>query len=152
MISRLHRRRVVLALGACAFAVPLISFAQQPAPGVHRIVFLGQRSRSIASVPDAYYEAFVQGMRELGYVEGKNLLIEWRVADGKPEGFAAELVSLKVDVVVTDSTPAAQIARAATRIFPSSPQPWLILSAAALRRAWPDPPAISPVCLSCASM
>ena len=118
MISRLHRRRVVLALGASAFAVPLASFAQQPAPGIHRIVFLGQRSRSIASVPDAYYDAFVQGMRELGYVEGKNLLIEWRVADGKPERFAAELAGLKVDVVVTDSTPTAQIAREATRTVP----------------------------------
>ena len=118
MILRLHRRRVVLALGASVFVVPLASFAQQPAPGIHRIVFLGQRPRSRGSVPDAYYEAFVQGMRELGYVEGKNLLIEWRVADGKPERFAAEWVGLKVDVVVTDSTPAAQIARAATRTVP----------------------------------
>jgi putative ABC transport system substrate-binding protein len=57
---------------------------------------------------DYYYGPFRQGMRELGYVEGKNLLIEWRSAEGESErltGLMAELIKLKVDVVVTPGTP-----------------------------------------------
>ena len=52
----------------------------------------------------ARYEAFRQGLRELGYVQGKNIVIEWRSAEGKPDrlpSLAAELVRLKVDVIVT---------------------------------------------------
>ena len=78
------RRRVVLALGAGALAAPLASFAQEQ-PNVRRIGFLAVSSRSTPSNPGVLYDAFTQGMRELGYVEGKNLLIEWRFADGKYE-------------------------------------------------------------------
>ena len=69
------RRQILFALGAAAFAAPFASFAQQPAK-VRRIGFLAPRSRSTAANPDVYFDAFVQGMRELGYVEGKNLVIE----------------------------------------------------------------------------
>ena len=60
-------------------------------------------------------------MRELGYVEGKNLVIEWRFADGKLErlpGLAAELVQLKVDVIVTAGSPAISAAQKATTTIP----------------------------------
>jgi putative tryptophan/tyrosine transport system substrate-binding protein len=114
------RRRLLIALGAGALAAPLSAFAQQPGK-VRRIGFLGARSRSTQSNPDVYYDAFVQGMRELGYVEGKNLVIEWRFADGKYErlpGLAAELVRLKPEVIVTHSTPATKALQQATSTIP----------------------------------
>ena len=88
---------------------------------IYRIGFLGVRSRSTPSNPDTYYDAFLQGMRDLGYVEGKNLVIEWRFADGKTErlpGLAAELVKSNSEVLVTHSTPGAQVLHRATRTIP----------------------------------
>ena len=76
------RRRIVLALAAGALAAPIAVRAQQP-PKVYRVGFLDPRSRSTPSNPDFMHVAFVQGMGELGYFEGKNLVIEWRFADGK---------------------------------------------------------------------
>jgi ABC-type uncharacterized transport system substrate-binding protein len=73
--------------------------AQQPT----KIPRVGHLSAGVASDP-ARQEAFRQGLRELGYVEGKNIVIEWRFAEGKSErvsALAAELVRLKVDVIVT---------------------------------------------------
>jgi putative ABC transport system substrate-binding protein len=67
------------------------------------------------------YEAFRQGLRDLGYVEGRNVVIEYRGAEGKPErlpALAAELVALKVDVIVVGSTPQALAAKQATRTPP----------------------------------
>ena len=69
-------------LAACALAAVPHARAQPP-DKVRRIGFLALRSRSTASRPDAHYDAFVDGMRGLGYVEGKNLVIEWRFAEGK---------------------------------------------------------------------
>ena len=63
-------------------------------------------------------EAFLQGLRDLGYVEGRNLVIEYRDAEGKLDrlsALAAELVALKVDVIVAPSTVAARIAKQATK-------------------------------------
>jgi putative ABC transport system substrate-binding protein len=88
---------------------------------IRRIGFLAPLSRSTPSHPDIYYDAFMQGMRELGYVEGRNLVIEWRFADGRFErlsGLAAELVRMNVDVIVTHSTPAIQALRRATSTVP----------------------------------
>ena len=114
------RRQIALALGAGALA-PLASFAQQQPAKVPRIGFLSGRLRSTPSNPDIYYEAFVQGMREFGYVDGKNIVIEYRWAEGKykrlPE-LAAELVSLKVDVLVTHATPGSLAAKQATATIP----------------------------------
>jgi putative ABC transport system substrate-binding protein len=114
------RRKLVIALGASALAAPLVSFAQQQGK-VWRVGFLGSRSRSTASSPNPIYDAFVQGMRELGYVENKNLAIEWRFADGKNErlaGLAAELVQLKVDVIVAAGVPPTSAAQKATSTIP----------------------------------
>ena len=114
------RRRLLIALGAGALAASFSTLAQQPGK-VWRIGFLEPRSRPTPSNPDVFCEAFTQGMRELGYVEGKNLLIEWHFADGKYErfpGMAAELVRMKVDVIVTQGTPATEAAQRATRTIP----------------------------------
>src|SRR5215217_3463640 len=74
----------------------------QGASKMRRIGFLGARSRSTPSQPDVYYDAFVKGMRELGYVEGRNIVVEWRFADGQYDrlpGLAADLVRANVDVI-----------------------------------------------------
>ena len=91
-----NRRKLVIALVGSALAAPLASFAQQQGK-VWRVGFLSPRRRP-DSLDSDMYGAFPRGMRELGYVEGKNLMIEWRFADGKYErlpGLAAELVKLK---------------------------------------------------------
>ena len=111
------RRKLVIALGASALAAPFGSFAQQPGK-VWRIGFLSPAS---ASGYANRVEALRAGLRELGYVEGKNLVIEWRFADGKYErlpGLAAELVQLKMDVIVTVTTPATSAAQKATTTLP----------------------------------
>jgi len=113
------RRRLLIAIGASALAAPFGAFAQQQGK-VWRVGFLSQRRVEISD-SDYYYGPFRQGMRELGYVEGKNLLIEWRSAEGKSErlpGLATELVNLKVDVIVTAATPATSAAQKATTMIP----------------------------------
>jgi len=102
---------VTLALAASARAV-----AAQPAGKVARIGYL--EPGSLAAHPR---EAFEQGLRELGYVEGQNLVIEYRAAEGKGErlpALAAELVRLKVDVIFAVSPPAIRAAMTATRTTP----------------------------------
>ena len=117
-----YRRRLILLLGASALVTPFASLAQtRPAPVIHRIGYLAARSRSTLSNPDPYYDAFVAGMREHGYVEGKNLIVEWRFADGKYErldALAAELVASKVEIIVTHATPPSQAAHRATKTIP----------------------------------
>ena len=116
----ISRRQVVLAIGAGALTVRHSSFAQQQSK-VWRIGFLAARSRSTTSNPDVYYDAFVQEMRALGYVEGQNLEIEWRFADGKYDrlpNLAAELVQKKVEVIVAATTPPALAAQLATTTIP----------------------------------
>ncbi len=106
---------IALAMGAL---VPLKSFAQ---PGkVWRIGFLVQRHLDFAA-SDFIYGPFTQGMSELGYVTGNNLLIEWRSAEGNAERLpqlAEELVRLKVDVLTTSGTAAARAAQKATQAIP----------------------------------
>ena len=91
--------------------------AQQPTK-VARIGFLSTAS---ASGSTANLETFRQGLRELGYIEGKNIIIEYRWAEGKldrlPE-LAAELVSLGVDIIVTGGTPPVLAAKKATNTIP----------------------------------
>src|SRR5437762_3378026 len=88
-----------VALSAMLFALSYSASAQQPTK-IPRVAYLTAVS---SSVNPARYEAFRQGLRELGYVEGKNIVIESRYAEGKPDRIsmlAAELVRLKVDVIV----------------------------------------------------
>ena len=112
------RRRLLIAFGAGALAVPLASFAQQQPAKVHRIGFLGAASAlGIAS----RLEAFRAGLRDLGYVEGRNIFVDFRWAEGdygRLPGLAAELVQLKVDVIVTAGTPGVRAAKQATATIP----------------------------------
>ena len=113
------RRRILLGIAALAAAPSGSAFGQTG--GAPRIGFLAQRSRSTPSNPEPIYDAFVYGMRDLGYVEGKNLVIEWRFADGRIDrlpALAAELVAAKVDVIVTTGTPPTRAAQQATRTIP----------------------------------
>jgi putative tryptophan/tyrosine transport system substrate-binding protein len=113
------RRSLVLGVGAGLLAAPLASFAQRP-DKLWRIGFLSPRSRP-RSLHSDYYGAFPRTMHELGYVEGKNLLIEWRFADGdylRLPAMAAELVKLKVDVILALSPPGVIAAQKATTTIP----------------------------------
>jgi putative ABC transport system substrate-binding protein len=113
-----RRRKLVIALGTSAFVGSFSSFAQQDK--VWRVGFLTLRRVAILE-SDYYYGPFRQGMRELGYVEGKNLVIEWRSADGKVErlpGLAAELVKMNVDLILAAGGQAAGAAHKATTIVP----------------------------------
>ena len=104
---------VVVALMMCGARAA----AQQPVR-IHRIGILSTVSGSVFS---ARVEAFRQRLRELGYVEGKNVFIEYRYADGKPErlpDLAAELVGLKVDVIVTIGPVATLAAKKASGTIP----------------------------------
>ena len=112
------RRRLIVALGAGALAAPGLSFAQQPTSRLHRIGFLGPTS---AAGMAKNLDALRAGLRELGYVEGKNLVIEFRWAESKYERLAelaAELVRLNVELIVTHSTPGALAAKQATSVIP----------------------------------
>jgi ABC-type uncharacterized transport system substrate-binding protein len=108
---------ICLALCAMLFALCFSAQAQQPSK-IPRIGFLFALSPSVVS---ARVEAFRQGMRELGYVEGKNIVIEWRFAEEKPDrlpALAAELVRLKVDIIVTAGPSATRSAKEATVTIP----------------------------------
>jgi putative tryptophan/tyrosine transport system substrate-binding protein len=105
------------ALSAMLFALGGSAEAQQPAR-IHRIGILSPSSGSVFS---ARVEAFRQRLRELGYVEGKNIFIEYRYAEGIPErvpDLAAELVGLKVDVIVTIGPVATLAAKKASGTIP----------------------------------
>jgi len=104
-----------------AFCVLLFAFrvtAQAQPKKVHRIGYLDGASLSVNA---DRIEAFRQGLRELGYVEGKNIIIEWRHAEGKADrlpSLAAELAGLTVDVIVTGGTAATRPAKEATATIP----------------------------------
>jgi len=120
----MDRRRFLLTSVAGALAAPLAAEAQQavkvyrvglifPSPPVSEMA--GPEPVNVAA------RAFVRGLRTLGYVEGRNLILERRSAEGRFERFAAivvELVSLNVDVIVVSSTPLAQRAREVTTAVP----------------------------------
>ena len=111
------RRQVALALGLGAFAAPLASFAQQPA----KVFRVGLLQLGSASSGANRLKALRAGLRDLGYVEGKNLVIDSRWGEGKYDRLpklAAELVQLKVDVIVTSAAPVVVVAKRATSTIP----------------------------------
>lgn len=114
------RRNPWMALVATLLLLsPLIVFAQQKEPKKPaRIGFLGASSSSSYATRT---DALRAGLRELGYVEGRNLTFEWKFADGSPErvaSLAAELVRSKVDVIIAASPPSVQAAQRATQTIP----------------------------------
>jgi ABC-type uncharacterized transport system substrate-binding protein len=110
------RREFIGTLAGGLLTAPRASEAQQAAKAP-RIGFLGLNLAINTNLP----EAFRQGLRDLGYVEGRNVVIEYRNAEGKFERLptlAAELVALKVDVIVAGGRPQALAAKQATRTLP----------------------------------
>ena len=112
------RRNFVLAVGAGMLAAPLSCFAQQRPATIPRIGVLDPTSSDFAS---SRADVLRGALRDLGYAEGKNILIDYRWAEGKYErlpGLAAELVASKVDVIVAATPPAMQALRLATTAIP----------------------------------
>jgi putative tryptophan/tyrosine transport system substrate-binding protein len=111
----MSKKTIIVLLVGLALASVGLAEAQQPKK-VPRIGYLGSGSRSSAVV-----EAFQQGLRDLGYIEGQNIAIEYRSTEGMAErlpNLAAELVRLKVDIIVVGGSPATQAARNATKTIP----------------------------------
>jgi len=110
------RRAFIGTLAGGILAAPLAASAQQAA----KVPRIGYLSGNLAAAPHLP-EAFRQGLRDLGYVEGRNLVIEYRDVEGKYErlpALAAELVALKVDVILAGGTPQPLAAKQATRTIP----------------------------------
>ena len=110
-------RRAFLTLTTASLLVPARKAAAQTAAKVHRVGFLGNSTQSLEA---NLVGPFREGLRERGYIEGRDLIVEYRWAEGQYERFPAlvqELIVLKVDVIVTAGTPAAlAVKRATTRI------------------------------------
>jgi putative ABC transport system substrate-binding protein len=112
----MDRRTFVATLAGGLLTAPVAAEAQQSA----RVPRIGYLTGNLAT--GLYLrEAFLQGLRDLGYVEGRNVAIEYREAEGKYERFpvlTGDLVALKVDVIVVTNTPAALAAKQANRTIP----------------------------------
>src|SRR3982074_536830 len=115
MAIHIRRREFIFTLGGAAVAWPLAARAQQRKVPTIGALVIGNIS------PEEFWREFRQGLRDLGYIEGQNIRFEFRSAEGQidrlPE-LAAELVRLKVDVIVTWFTPTAVAAKQATREIP----------------------------------
>src|SRR5262249_55362707 len=115
MTVTIGRRELLAALGGAVVTWPLAARAQQPKVPTIGALVIGNIS------PEEFWREFRQGLRDLGYIEGQDIRFEFRSAEGQidrlPE-LAAELVRLKVDVIVTWFTPTAVAAKQATRDIP----------------------------------
>jgi putative tryptophan/tyrosine transport system substrate-binding protein len=110
----MERRSFLGVIAGGLVAAPLVAEAQQAAK-IARLGYLGRKANS------HLHAAFLQGLRDLGYVEDRNVVIEYRDAEGRNErlpALAAELVALKVDVIVAVATPSALAAKQATKTIP----------------------------------
>jgi putative ABC transport system substrate-binding protein len=113
----MRRREFISTLGGVAVAWPLAARSQQP-NRIPRLCFLTFDPGKLRS---NRFEAFFQGLRDLGYVDGQTITIEYMSAEGRGERFAtlaAECVRLKADIIAVSTTPAAQAAKNATRTIP----------------------------------
>jgi len=114
----MRRRGFIAAVGGTAAATafgPLMGRAQQPAMRRVGVLVVGKPD------PEPFWRQFRKGLRDLGYIEGQNILFEYRTADGKADilpKLAAELVTLKVEIIVTWQTPATTAAKQATNEIP----------------------------------
>jgi putative ABC transport system substrate-binding protein len=109
-----NRRKLIVAFGAGLLASPLVS-RSQPAGKANRIGFL-----RVGPPPRSFIEPFREGLRELGYVEGQSISIEYGVAESVAQlpDVAAELIRFKVDVLVASGTPSVLPAKNATSTIP----------------------------------
>jgi ABC-type uncharacterized transport system substrate-binding protein len=113
------QRRDFIAVLGLAVAWPLVGQAQQP----KKVALIGYLATGSLEAPEtrASFEAFRQGMRELGYVDGENVVIEVRAADSKMERFPAlanELIGLKVDIIIALNSLSGRAAKQATSTIP----------------------------------
>src|SRR5205823_7367737 len=113
------KKILLLALSALLMALSFPAQAQQPAK-VPRIGFVSGRGSPTPTTPDTSADAFRQGLRDLGYVEGNNILVEYRYAGGgdRVSSLVAELVQLKVDVLVSATLRTIRAAKQATKTIP----------------------------------
>jgi putative tryptophan/tyrosine transport system substrate-binding protein len=117
MGCRMRRRQFIILVGAAALASPLGAHAQD----VGKFYRIGILETIPATRNTANLDALRKGLHDLGYVEGRNLGIEYRSADGRPERFpdlASELVHLQLDLIVTRGTPATMAVKNATGTIP----------------------------------
>jgi ABC-type uncharacterized transport system substrate-binding protein len=117
MTSHIQRRKFLVTLSSAAASWPLAVRAQQPG----RVWRIGVLETTSIALNAANFEALRQSLRELGYIEEQNLIIEYRSAEGRGEQFAnlaADLLHLNIDVIVTRGTPAALAAKKATTTIP----------------------------------
>jgi putative tryptophan/tyrosine transport system substrate-binding protein len=115
-VSAMKRRKFIALLGSAAVAWPLAARAQQT-----KAATIGLLGTGSAAAQSQWTAAFLQRMRELGWIEARNLAIEYRWAEGSTErlrGLANDLVRLKVDVIVTHNTPGPLAAKQATSMIP----------------------------------
>src|SRR3989338_6670528 len=114
------KKKVILLL-TFAFILASAQLAEaKQAKKVPRIGYLSTGSRSSVSASSSV-KAFLQGLHELGHIEGKNIAIEYRYAEGQSNRYpelAAELVRLKVDVIFTTTDPAVRAAKKASKTIP----------------------------------
>jgi|SRR5438067_2219655 len=113
----MRRRDFITGFTGLAVAWPLAARAQQRG----KLATIGLLGSGTAAAQSTWTVAFVQRMRELGWIEGHNLAIEYRWAEGHTErlaGFANELVRLNVDVILTHNTPPPLAAKQATSVIP----------------------------------
>jgi ABC-type uncharacterized transport system substrate-binding protein len=115
--DRLKRREFVTLLGGAAVAWPVAARAQQPG----KLLTIGYLGSATPATQGQWVAAFVQRLRELGWIEGRTIALEYRWAEGRTERGAeilAELVRRKVDVIVTSATPLVAAAKQATSVIP----------------------------------
>src|SRR5437868_13831033 len=126
----MRRREFITLIGTTVAAWPIATHAQQKKgpPGV--VPRIGYLAPSLSPEASRLIEAFRQGLHDIGYVEGQNIVLELRSAEGRPDRFpalAAELVALKVDVIVAGGTPPPpgleQATRASPLLFPVPTHP-----------------------------
>jgi putative ABC transport system substrate-binding protein len=119
----LRRREFIAALGGAAAVVPVLGSTKahaQRAGKVWRIGYLASAQRPV-SIESTSYGGFLQGMRELGYVEGRDFVMEWRFVEGRFELYpvlAAELVRAQVDIVVAGNSAAVRPMQQASSSIP----------------------------------
>jgi len=115
--DQVKRREFITLLASAAAAWPLPAHAQAP-KNIPRLCFLTFDPGTLQS---NRFDAFFQGLRDLGYANGQNIAIDYLSAEGNGERFpalAAECLRLKADIIAVSTTPAAQAAMAATRTIP----------------------------------